>query len=158
MQQAVSLETSPEEEDTQKDLYLIFDLCGEAYGLDIKVVTEMIGVQAITGLPEMPEYIRGIINLRGKIIPVMDMRLRLGKPMKAYDSKTCIVIVDAGEQTLGLIVDSVSEVVKIPEKDVAPPPGMVQGGSRYIRAIGKIGEDVKMMLDLPKLIAEAIPD
>lgn len=157
MQEAASVKTSPEDEDTQKDLFLIFDLCGDAYGLDIRAVIEMIGVQTITGLPEMPDYIRGIINLRGRIIPVMDMRLRLGKPMKEYDSKTCIVIVGFEEQTLGLIVDSVSEVVKIPESDVAPPPDMLQGGNRYIRAIGKIGEDVKMMLDLEKLIAEAVP-
>ena len=77
------------EEDTQKDRYLVFSFGNENYGIDIKYVIEIIGIQAITEVPELPEYVKGIINLRGKIIPIMDVRLRFKKEPREYDDRTC---------------------------------------------------------------------
>jgi purine-binding chemotaxis protein CheW len=141
------------EEDTQKGKFLTFTLGNEAYGLDIKYVTEIIGVQEITEVPELPGYIRGIINLRGKIIPVMDVRLRFKKPFRDYNDRTCIVVVDIKDVSVGLIVDAVSEVISIQEQDIVPPPDLNKGfGNKYIRGIGKVGNEVKLLLDCNKLL------
>jgi purine-binding chemotaxis protein CheW len=142
-----------QEEDTQKGKFLTFTLGNEAYGLEIKYVTEIIGVQEITEVPELPEYIRGIINLRGKIIPVMDVRLRFRKPFREYNDRTCIVVVDIKDISVGLIVDAVSEVMTIQDQDVVPPPDLNKGSSnKYIKGIGKVGNEVKLILDCSKLL------
>lgn len=142
-----------EEEDTQKDKFLTFALGNEFYGIEIKYVTEIVGMQPITEVPELPAYIRGIINLRGKIIPVMDVRLRFKKPLKEYNDRTCIIVVDIKDIYIGLIIDSVSEVMSIPEGDIVPPPEVNKGfNNRYIKGIGKVGSDVKLILDCDKLL------
>lgn len=142
-----------EEEDTQKDKFLTFSLGSEFYGIEIKYVTEIVGMQPVTEVPELPEYIRGIINLRGKIIPVMDVRLRFRKPLRDYNDRTCIIVVDIKDIAIGLIIDSVSEVMSIPEGDIVVPPGASQGlNNRYIKGIGKVGNDVKLILDCDKLL------
>jgi purine-binding chemotaxis protein CheW len=144
-----------QEEDTQKDKFLTFVIEDEFYGIEIKHVTEIIGLQAITKIPELPEYIKGIINLRGKIIPVMDVRIRFKKPAREYDDRTCIVVIDIGNISIGLIVDVVSEVLNIEEQNVVPPPEGSRGiGNRYIRGIGKVGSDVKLILDCDRLLNE----
>ena len=143
-----------DEEDTQKDKYLTFLLEQETYGIDIRVVIEIIGIQAITGVPEVPEYVRGIINLRGKSIPVVDMRLRFKKEFRAYNDRTCIVVIEAEGVLIGLIVDGVSEVLDIPEGNVVPPPKLKASQNRYIRGIGKTGEMVTLLLDWAKLFSE----
>lgn len=141
-----------EEEDTQKGKFLTFSLGLEFYGIEIKYVTEIIGIQAITEVPELPDYVKGIINLRGKIIPVMDVRLRFKKPPQDYNDRTCIIIIDVKETDIGLIVDSVSEVLEIPEEEIVSPPEVNKNQNRYIKAIGKVGEDVKLILDCFKLL------
>jgi purine-binding chemotaxis protein CheW len=143
------------EEDTQKDRFLTFSLDKESYGIEVRYVTEIIGIQAITEVPELPEYVKGIINLRGKIIPVMDVRLRFKKEPREYNDRTCTIVVDIREVSIGLIVDSVSEVITIPEQDVVEPPQMNKGfNNRYIKKIGKVGNDVKLLLDCEKLLTE----
>jgi purine-binding chemotaxis protein CheW len=143
------------EEDTQKGRYLTFTLGKESYGIEIQYVTEIIGIQTITQIPELPEYLKGIINLRGKIIPVMDVALRFKKEPREYNDRTCIIVVDISELSIGLIVDSVSEVVTIPEQDIVDPPQMNRGtANRYIKNIGKVGNDVKLLLDCEKLLTE----
>jgi purine-binding chemotaxis protein CheW len=143
------------EEDTQKDRYLTFLLGNECYGIEIRYVTEIIGIQAITQIPELPEYVKGIINLRGKIIPVIDVRVRFKKEPKEYSDRTCVIVVDIRELSIGLIVDSVAEVLTIPEHDIVDPPQMNKGsGSRYINKIGKAGNGVKLLLDCEKLLTE----
>lgn len=147
--------TNTLEEDTQKGRYLTFSLGNESYGIEIHYVTEIIGLQTITEVPELPDYIRGIINLRGKIIPVMDIRLRFKKEAKQYNDRTCVIVVDIHEVSIGLIVDSVSEVLTIPEQDIVDPPQMNKAlNNRYIKKIGKIGTDVKLLLDCEKLLTE----
>ncbi|MFZ5988848.1 MAG: chemotaxis protein CheW [Bacillota bacterium] len=141
------------EEDTQKGKYLTFIIGKEVYGIEIKYVTEIIGIQQITEVPELPDYIKGIINLRGKIIPVLDVRLRFKKESKDYNDRTCIVVVDIKDISVGLIVDSVAEVVSISENDIVPPPDAHTGfNNKYIKGIGKIGDEVKLLLDCNKLL------
>lgn len=142
-------------EDTQKGKYLTFAIQDEGYGIEIRYVTEIIGIQKITEVPDLPEFLRGIINLRGKIIPVMDVRLRFRKPLMAYHDRTCIVVVDINGISLGLIVDTVSEVLVISEENVLPPPETMMGaGNTYIKNIGRVGSEVKLLLDCNKLLKE----
>ncbi len=144
-----------EEENTQKGRYLTFSLGRETYGVEIKYVTEIIGIQVITELPELPEYIKGIINLRGKIIPVMDVRLRFKKEFREYNDRTCIVVVDIEDISIGIIVDSVSEVLTIENEEIVEPPRMgKEPQNRYIKNIGKVGNEVKLLLDCEKLFSE----
>lgn len=143
-----------QEEDTQKDKYLIFTEGNEFYGIEIQVVTEIIGIQPITEVPELPEYIKGIINLRGKIIPVMDVRMRFKKPFKEYNDRTCVIVIDIQDISIGLIVDSVSEVAVIPDTEIVSPPDVNKGSNNYIKGIGKIGDEVKLILDCVQLFNE----
>lgn len=140
------------DEDTQKGKYLTFVLDSESYGIGINNVTEIIGIQPITLVPELPSYIKGIINLRGKIIPVMDVRLRFKKTFRDYNDRTCIVVVDVNELSIGLIVDSVSEVSIIQDENIVPPPNLNKVSNKYISGIGKIDNEVKLILDCDKLI------
>ncbi len=144
--------TLEEGEDTQRGKYLTFSLGNEFYGIEIKYVTEIIGIQPITEIPELPDHIKGIINLRGKIIPVMDVRLRFKKPSMEYNDRTCVIVVDIKDVSVGLIVDSVSEVLSIEEEEIVPPPDIKKGGNKYIKAIGKVGDEIKLILDCDKLL------
>ncbi|GAB6106545.1 chemotaxis protein CheW [Fusibacter bizertensis] len=141
------------EEDTQKGKYLTFILGSESYGIGIEYVTEIIGILPITEVPELPIFIRGIVNLRGRIVPVMDMRLRFKKKFNEYDERTCIIVVDINDNSVGLIVDSVSEVTNISDNDIVDQPLLSSGTSnQYIKSIGKVGADVKLLLDCEKLL------
>jgi len=142
------------DEDTQKDKYLTFFIKEEIYGIDIRLVTEIIGIQPITEVPEVPDYVKGIINLRGRIIPVMDMRLRFKKDFLEYTDRTCVVVIEACDMALGLIVDAVAEVLTIAAAEIVPPPEMKSAQNRYIRAIGKTGSGVTLLLDCEKLLTE----
>lgn len=143
------------EEDTQKSRYLTFSIGKETYGVEIKYVIEIIGIQTITEIPELPEYIKGIINLRGKIIPVMDVRIRFKKEPIEYNDRTCVIIVDINDTSIGLIVDKVAEVIIIPDQDIVEPPQMNKvNKNRYIKNMGKVGDDVKLLLDCEKLLTE----
>jgi purine-binding chemotaxis protein CheW len=142
-----------EMEDTQQGKYLTFLIGKEEYGFEIKYVTEIIGIQEITEIPELPDYLKGIINLRGKIIPVMDVRLRFKKPPCEYNDRTCIVVIDIQAISIGLIVDHVSEVVKIDADQIVLPPTVKTGfHNRYIKGIGKVGSAVKLLLDCGKIL------
>lgn len=148
-----------QEEDTQKGKFLTFSLGKEFYGIEIKHVTEIIGIQAITQVPELPEYIRGIINLRGKIIPVMDVRLRFKKTFREYNDRTCVIVVDIRDISIGLIVDSVSEVLSILPENIVSPPDVGKGlNNKYIKGVGKVGNDVKLILDCNKLLNDKETD
>lgn len=140
--------------DTMKGRFLTFPLGAESYGIEIRYVTEIIGMQPITKVPELPDYIKGIINLRGKIIPVMDVRIRFRKEFKEYNDRTCVIVIDVNDISIGLIVDSVSEVIAIPEEDIVPPPKLQKTGNQYIKGIGKIANEVKLLLDCEQLLHE----
>lgn len=144
-----------DDEDTQKDKFLTFQVGNEEFGIEIRHVTEIIGLQKITDVPDMPNFIRGVINLRGKVIPVMDVRSRFKLESREYDDRTCIVVVNINDNAVGLVVDRVSEVADIPESQVEPPAQIGQDtASRYIQGMGKIGEEVKILLDVDRLLYE----
>ena len=148
-----------QEEDTQRDKYLTFTLEDELYGIDIKVVIEIIGILPITTVPEVPEYVKGIINLRGKIIPVVDMRLRLHRTPRPYTDRTCVIVIEADGVLVGLIIDGVSEVLTIPEAQVVPPPRLKASTNRYIKGVGELSENkVVLLLDWKKLFSEEEAD
>ncbi|MDR1134985.1 MAG: chemotaxis protein CheW [Clostridiales Family XIII bacterium] len=140
-------------EDTLQGRFLTFTLGDEIYGLAIKYVVEIIGIQSITVVPEVPHYIKGIINLRGKIIPVIDVRLKFAKDAAEYNDRTCIIVIEIGDVSVGLIVDNVDEVLTIEDHNIAAPPANRMGfDNRYIMGIGKIGNSVQLLLDCEKLI------
>jgi purine-binding chemotaxis protein CheW len=143
-------------EDTQKGKFLTFIVGREEYAIEIKYVTEIIGgIQAITEVPEVPDYIRGIINLRGKIIPVMDVNMRFKKEPKPYGDRTCITVIDIDELSVGLIVDNVAEVLSIAEENIVDPPDAKSGfTNHYIKGIGKVGNTVKLILDCQILLGD----
>jgi len=144
----ISLQFIDIEEDTQKDRYLSFRIAKEDYALEIKYVTEIIVMQRITEVPNTPSYIKGVINLRGRVIPVIDVRERFHLAARDYDDRTCIVVVSVSEIAVGLIVDTVNEVLDIPADMVDPPPAAYSGiESSYISGMGKVGRKVKILLD-----------
>ena len=142
------------DEDTMKGRYLTFIIEKEMFGIEIRHVMEIIGIQSITEMPEMPEYIKGVINLRGRIIPLMDIRIRFKKQARDYDDRTCVIVIDFNDLRVGLIVDSVSEVLTIPEKDISDRPGFSTGGSQgFVNYIGKTSDHVILLLDSEKLLS-----
>ncbi len=144
------------DEDTMKGKYLTFSIGNEFYGIEIRYVTEIIGIQPITEIPELPDYIKGIINLRGKIIPVMDVRLRFKKPYRDYNDRTCIIVIDTMDVSVGLIVDSVAEVISIADQEIVNPPDLNKSNKSFIKGIGKVGTEVKLLLDCEKLLNDDI--
>lgn len=142
-----------EEENTQEDKYLTFILGKEEFGIEIKYVTEIVGLQNITEVPDMPVYVKGVINLRGKVIPVIDVRLRFTMEARPYDDRTCIIVINLDDQPVGLIVDRVSEVLDIPAAQIEPPPAIrKEKHGEYLRGMGKVGDQVKILLDENKLL------
>ncbi|MDA3941887.1 MAG: chemotaxis protein CheW [Spirochaetia bacterium] len=143
-----------DELELQADKYLMFKLGEEEYGIDITRITAIEELPQITSIPDMPNFVKGVINLRGKVIPAVDLRLRFGIQEKEYDDRTCIIIVSVNESTIGLIVDIVSEVHEIERNDMGPPPSFknASGKEQYIAGLAKKGEQVKIILDVEKII------
>jgi len=133
--------------------YLTFFLAGEEYGLEILKVSEIIGLQPITRVPRMPEFVRGVINLRGKVIPITDLRRKFG--MAAEDSEdSCIIVVQMKGIQTGIVVDRVSEVVAVAEGDIEDAPSFGAGiRTEFLLGIGKAGGRVKLLLDIDKVLA-----
>jgi purine-binding chemotaxis protein CheW len=143
------------EQETQKGKYVTFMSGNEYFGLKIEYVNEIIVLQEITEVPESEKYIKGLINLRGKIIPVIDVRLRFHQEPVAYNDRTCIIVAKVQSVTVGLIVEKIAEVVEITEDNLLPAPALNhddQSHERYVYAIGKVGDSVKLLLDPEKLI------
>ena len=143
-------------ENTQADKYLLFNLGQEVYGIPISHVINIIELQKITEVPDMPAHIRGVINLRGSVIPVMDLRLRFRLPEREYDDRTCIIIVKVAEKSVGFICDTVAEVHDIAPGDIEAPLQFKRDHdqARYISGLGKVGEDVRILLDVEKVLSE----
>ncbi|MBN2644871.1 MAG: purine-binding chemotaxis protein CheW [Desulfuromonadaceae bacterium] len=144
--------------ETQEDLYLTFCLGNENYGIEIFYVIEIVGMQRITELPDMPCYIKGVVNLRGHIIPVMDVRLRFNMPERPYDDRTCLIVTRIAETTTGLVVDRVNEVSQIQDGQIeAAPLRHRDDQAQFIRGLGKVGDEVKILLDIQQLLGESSP-
>lgn len=145
-------------EDTQKDLFLTFRLGKEDFGMEIFHVTEIVGIQTITDVPDMPDYVKGVINLRGNVIPVMDVRLRFGLPERDYDERTCLIVVKVDERATALVVDRVNEVSEIPVEQIEPPPQAGEMTSQYIKGMGKVDSSVKILLNMEQLLGQVQMD
>lgn len=142
-----------EEEDTLQGKYLTFSIGSDVFGIAIRNVTEIIGMQPVTAVPDVPPYVKGIINLRGRIIPVVDIRLRFGREEAPYGERTSVIVVEYQDMVVGLIVDSVSEVLLIPDDSIVPPPtlrGVAQ--NRFVSGIGKVGDTVKLIVSCESLL------
>lgn len=144
------------DDEIQENKFLMCKIGEETYGIDIQHVTDIIELQKITEVPDMPEYVRGVINLRGKVIPVIDMRLRFGMDSKEFDDRTVITVVNIKSYSIGFIIDTATEVVDIPEKDIDPPPTFQENGegNKYIAGLGKLEDQVIILLDMEKLVGE----
>lgn len=143
-----------EDEDTQANKYLSFRIGKESYGISIRLIIEIIEMQKIIEMPDVPDFVKGIINLRGKIIPVIDLRLRFHFEGRPYDDRTCVIVIEVSGNYIGLIVDTVEEVVEITEKNIEHPPHFKgdKARDRYISGLGKIGDSVKILLDVNKIL------
>lgn len=142
--------------DRENDLggkYLTFLLADEEYGLEILKVRELMGIMDITKVPQTPAFVRGVINLRGKVIPVIDLREKFSLPPKEYGDQTCIIVVQV-DTLMGIIVDTMQQVHDIPSADIAPPPEMGAAvDTRFLLGLGKVGDNVKLLLDIEKLLS-----
>ena len=137
------------------DKFMTFAVGNEDYGLEIEHISEIIMVQTITVVPEVPAYIKGIINLRGKILPVMDVRIRFNKEPMEYNDRTCIIVAISGHSLIGLIVDTVRAVMDILPEDITEPAGgSAETRNRYIKGVGKTELGVKLLLDLDRLVSD----
>ena len=141
-----------EKKDDLEGRYLTFFIDDIIYGVRLLHVLEIIGVQTITKAPGVPEYIKGIINLRGKIVPVVDVRLKLNQPEKEYDERTCTIVVNIDDMPVGLIVDRVSEVISVNEDMLTPPPDSgIAVDSQILESIAKVDGSIVLNLDIGKL-------
>jgi purine-binding chemotaxis protein CheW len=143
--------------------YLTFSLAGEEYGLGILKIKEIIGLMPITPVPRTSYYIKGVINLRGKVIPVADLRLKFAMEEAASTEKTCIVVVEisrkSGDTLLGIVVDSVSEVLNIKQGEIEDTPAFGTAmDTGYILGMAKLGGGVKILLDIDKVLGEEDPE
>lgn len=136
--------------------YLTFRLASEVYGLEILKVREIIGLVSVTRIPQMPDYIRGVINLRGKVVPVLDLRRRFGMPATTDTEETCIIVVDikaaSGKLLMGVVVDAVSEVLDISGEQIEEAPALGSTvGETFIHGIAKLKDDVKILVDIDRV-------
>ncbi len=130
-----------------------FKIGEEEFGVDILKVQEINRVVQITQLPNAPDFIEGVMNLRGRVVPIVNLRKRFGLPAKEYDKNTRIIVVDLNGKTVGFIVDSVSEVLRVSKSVVEPPPDLVSGiDSEYITGIAKLDDRLLILLDLEKIL------
>lgn len=150
-------DNNPElDEDTMKNKFLGFRIGEEDYGIEIRYVMEIVEIQKITEIPETIDYIRGVINLRGKVIPVIDVRLRFHLPFREYDARTCIIVVQIDDTVVGLIVDGVAEVVDIKDEQISPAPMVQQTPeSNCIMGIGMTDDDVRILLSVRKVVNDS---
>ncbi len=130
-----------------------FKIGSEEFGIDILRVQEINRMLKVTKVPNSPEYVDGVVNLRGRIIPVVDLRSRMLMPRKEYDKSTRIIVVELNSNTIGFVVDEVNEVLRIPKSITEEPPSMVSGiNTDFITAVGKLEDRILILLDLEKLV------
>lgn len=156
MSNELDQELIEQEEDVRQNMFMTFQCGKESFGIEIKYVEEIIQFQTITPVPEVEDYIKGLINLRGKIVPVIDVRMRFGQEALDYNDRTCIIVINVKNVVVGLIIESIAKVVTIDADNILPPPTLSHGPeqNKYVYGIGKIGDEVKLLLDPEKLISE----
>lgn len=142
--------------DEMKNMYLNFCVANETYSIEIRYVHQIVGMQEINEMPEMPHYMKGFINLRGNIIPVVSMRARFHKEEIEYTDRTCIVVTQVADHEIGLIVDAIRETLTIEPEDIAPPPSSSEySGNRYVIGVAKLGDNkTSIVISLKELFAD----
>ena len=136
--------------DFLNDRYLLFTIEGSYYGLPLALALEILTMQSITKLPRVADYVKGIINLRGKVIPVLDVRKKLGVTEHPCDDENCIIVIAINDMHVGLIVDMVSEVTTIPSDRIVPPPKTIGDKANYISSISQLDNKIVLNLDCEK--------
>ena len=132
-----------------------FEVGNEEYGLDILGVKEVIRIREITRLPKAPSFVKGIINLRGDVIPIIDLRDKFGLENQEYTDMTRVIVVDVDEKLVGMVVDAASQVVRIPADQIEPPPPIVGGlSTEYIRGVGKLDERLVILLNIDRILTQ----
>lgn len=137
--------------------FLTFDMEGEEYGIPIQKVKEIIGIMDITSIPKTPQFIKGVINLRGKIIPVMDLRLKFGLSGKEYDHRTCIIVVEielsSEKRLMGIVVDTVAEVINVQSGDIEAPPQYGDDSEiSFLVGMAKFKDKVILLINIEKVL------
>jgi len=141
-------------EPTVPSQYLTFTLSEQSFGIDILKVQEIKGYTGVTPIPKTPPQVKGVVNLRGIVIPVVDLRVKFSTGSCQYDKFTVVVVVMVGEKTVGLVVDAVSDVLDIPASAIRPAPDLgAHVDTRYISGVATIGETVTVLLDIGQLLA-----
>ena len=142
-------------QENREGKYLTFVLAGEEYGLEILKVREINGIMDITAVPHVPPCIKGVINLRGKVIPVIDLRLKFGLEELSYTAETCIIVVDVKGTLMGIVVDQVSEVLDVAGEDIEDPPSFgTMVNTDFILGMGKTQDTVKILLAIDKVLGD----
>lgn len=158
MEERDELEEGMEMDDeSQRGKFMTFQIGKEFFGISISYVNEIIAMQPIAAIPDVDDYIRGLINLRGKIIPVIDVRVRFKMAPTKYTNRTCIIVLDVKSTMIGLIVEKIAEVDTIMDEDIVPPPTIGRKDhehNKYVYGLAKTGESVKLLLDPEKLIRQ----
>ncbi len=148
------MDPSLKKQDDELLQLVTFSIGEEEFGVNILKVQEIIRTMEITKVPRAPEFVEGVINLRGKVIPIIDLRRRFGLAPKAHDKNTRIIVIEINNVSVGFVVDAVSEVLRIPASTVEPPPPVVAGvESDYISGVGQLQDRLLIMLDLDKLLS-----
>ncbi len=145
------------EDDAQRGKFMTFRTGKEYFGINISYVNEIIMMQPITAIPEAEDYIKGLINLRGKIIPVIDVRTRFKMEPQEYTDRTCIIVIHVKTTVIGLIVEQIAEVDTISEDDIVPPPSLghkEHEHNKYVYGLARTGDSVKLLIDPEKLIKD----
>jgi purine-binding chemotaxis protein CheW len=138
---------------------LTFRLGAEEYGIDIQTVQELRGYSAVTQLANAPDYLKGVVNLRGSIVPIVDMRLKLGLGTATYNDFTVVVVLGLGQRTIGMVVDSVSDVVTLKAEQIRPPPSAGAGFDNvYLTGIGTIDDRMLLLADVAIMLADLTSD
>ena len=141
-------------QDAELQQLVTFSIGEEEFGVDILKVQEIIRTMEITRVPRAPEFVEGVINLRGKVIPIIDLRMRFGLTSREHDKHTRIIVIEINNMVVGFVVDSVSEVLRIPANTIEPPPPVVSGlESEYISGVGKLADRLLILLDLDRLLS-----
>lgn len=157
MEELAQEETLQEEEDIRQGKYMTFDIGTDTFGVELKYVNEIIQMQPVTPIPEVEPYIKGLINLRGKIIPVIDVACRFEQEAEIYNDRTCVIVIEVRGVEVGLIINNIAQVVSIEEDNILPPPVTPHGmaaQNKFIRGIGKTEDGVKLLLDPVKLLSD----
>lgn len=138
-----------------KDKYLTFWTSDQIFGVSIADVVQIVQMQPVTEVPEFPDYAKGIITLRGLIIPIIDVRARFHMPQKEYDDRTCIIVCSMNDNFIGFIVDRVDEVTRIPKSEISPPPTLANENiAEYLRGVSQRDKQLILLMDMKKFISQ----